>query len=37
MDLMRDGFLELVEQTTGVRPTMGDPTPAPENERSGSA
>lgn len=37
MDLMRDVVNDLLKEKTGHQPTWGDPEPAPEHERSGSA
>lgn len=37
MDLMRGIVTEIIEQTTGLRPTWGGPDRAPEHERAGSA
>lgn len=34
MDLMRECVADLVEDTTGVRPTWGGATAAPESERA---
>lgn len=35
MDLMRDVVSDIIEQTTGIRPTWGGPRTAPEHERAG--
>jgi len=37
MDMMRDLVADLIEETSGVRPTWGGPETAPEHERSGTA
>lgn len=37
MDLMRDVVSDIIEETTGIRPTWGGPQTAPEHERSGAA
>lgn len=37
MDMMRDIVSDIIEEETGVRPTWGGPTLAPEHERSGSS
>ena len=37
MDMMRDIVSDIIETKTGVRPTWGGPTAAPEHERAGEA
>ena len=37
MQMMRDIVSDIIEDETGIRPTWGDPTMAPEHERSGEA
>jgi hypothetical protein len=37
MDMMRDVVSDIIESETGVRPTWGGPTSAPEHERAGEA
>ena len=37
MDLMRQAVSVIIHDITGFKPTWGDPRPAPEHERSGSA
>lgn len=37
MDLMRDIVSDIIQETTGIRPTWSGPQPAPEHERSGAA
>lgn len=37
MDMMRDVVSDIIEAKTGVRPTWGGPTAAPEHERAGEA
>jgi hypothetical protein len=37
MDMMRDVVSDIIEAKTGVRPTWGGPTTAPEHERAGEA
>lgn len=37
MDLMRECVSDIIQGETGVRPTWGGPSRAPESERSGSA
>ncbi len=36
MEIMRDIVSDIIEKKTGVRPTWGSPTTAPEHERSGN-
>ena len=36
MDLMRDCVCDIIEESTGTRPTWGTMTTGPEHERSGS-
>ena len=35
MDLMRDVVSDIIEESTGIRPTWGGPQTAPEHERAG--
>lgn len=37
MGMMRDIVSDIIELDTGVRPSWGGPTAAPEHERAGSA
>lgn len=37
MRLMQEAVADIIEETTGHRPSWNDPTGAPEHERSGSA
>lgn len=37
MDMMRDIVSDIIQESTGIRPTWGGPQPAPEHERSGAA
>ena len=37
MMMMRDIVSDIIEDETGVRPTWGGPTAAPEHERAGEA
>ena len=37
MTMMRDVVSDIIEAKTGVRPTWGGPTAAPEHERAGEA
>ncbi len=37
MTMMREVVADILEETTGVRPTWDEPHLAPEHERSGSA
>lgn len=37
MDMMRDIVSDIIEAETGMRPTWGGPTSAPEHERAGEA
>ena len=37
MQMMRDIVSDIIEAETGVRPTWGGPTTAPEHEKSGAA
>jgi hypothetical protein len=37
MDMMRDIVSDIIEETSGVRPTWGGPKSAPEHERAGEA
>jgi hypothetical protein len=37
MSLMREAVGDIIEETTGIRPSWGGPAPAPENERSGNS
>ena len=37
MDMMRECVDELIDETTGAKPTWGGAVPAPEIERSGRA
>lgn len=37
MAMMRDIVSDIIEEQTGVRPTWGGPTTAPEHEKAGKA
>ena len=37
MQMMRDVVSDIIEAKTGVRPTWGGPTAAPEHEKAGAA
>ena len=37
MQMMRDIVSDIIEAKTGVRPTWGGPTTAPEHEKAGAA